>query len=249
MAPAPRWQSASRCWPCRALAVAFALAGALVRRHARRRTAAGAALAAALAGAAGWSARTGWSRWRRGRQPRRRLAEPDGWLSTPTLALLAGGGHVALLLTLLAAVDHRVAHARWRCARRSSASTAGARTDALTGLPNRLTFEARAGPGRARADARSSEPLALLFIGARRLQAGQRLLRPRASATCCCATLAAAPARGWPARATCVARVGGDEFVMLLGGDPDAARPRAVAQRLLDALGRALRARRAGRCR
>ena len=59
----------------------------------------------------------------------------------------------------------------------------------------------------------------------RRLQARQRLARPRRPATSCCAGRRAA-ARAPPRRSTCSARQGGDEFLLLLGG-PGPTRRRA----------------------
>ncbi|GAP38739.1 putative bifunctional diguanylate cyclase/phosphodiesterase [Piscinibacter sakaiensis] len=106
--------------------------------------------------------------------------------------------------------------------------------DALTGLPNRLLFDDRVSS----AVARCTEDrlgLAVLFIDLDGFKPvndsfghalGDRVLQSVAQRILGCA-----------GRTDTVARVGGDEFVMLLDADPDTTSAAQVAQRVIDALG------------
>jgi diguanylate cyclase (GGDEF)-like protein len=105
--------------------------------------------------------------------------------------------------------------------------------DALTGLPNRLLFDDRVGVAVERC-ARDGSTLAVLFVDLDGFKPvndsfghrfGDDVLREMAR------RIAA------QARATdTVARVGGDEFVLLLEGDPDTTATAQIAQRIIDAV-------------
>ena len=98
--------------------------------------------------------------------------------------------------------------------------------DRLTGLANRSHFE---GELRA-AVAGGAAAVGLLFAGPRRLQAGQRHVRPRGRRRA--AVRGRRPAGGAAHRAGLVGRHGGDEFLVLLRDLPPAApRPRRRARR------------------
>jgi diguanylate cyclase (GGDEF)-like protein len=105
--------------------------------------------------------------------------------------------------------------------------------DALTGLPNRLLFDDRVGMAVARC-ARSNATLAVLFVDLDGFKPvndsfghgyGDEVL-------CEMARRIAAQAR----TSDTVARVGGDEFVLLLEGKPDTTLTAAIAQRIIDAI-------------
>ncbi len=105
--------------------------------------------------------------------------------------------------------------------------------DALTGLPNRLLFDDRVGSAVERCT-RDGSTLAVLFVDLDGFKPvndsfghglGDEVLREMAQ------RIAA------QARATdTVARVGGDEFVLLLEGSPDTTAAAQLAQRIIDAL-------------
>lgn len=125
--------------------------------------------------------------------------------------------------------------------------------DALTGLPNRLAFDERAQAALDAAKERG-EGLALLFIDLDHFkrvndslghQVGDMLLRTVADRIT--ATLRWAPALEAgddedpaPRRGDLVARFGGDEFVLLLSGNPSADAVKAVADKLLATVGQPL---------
>ena len=129
--------------------------------------------------------------------------------------------------------------------------------DALTGLPNRLAFDERAQAALDHARDRG-EGLALLFIDLDHFkrvndslghQVGDMLLRTVADRIT--ATLRWAPAREdgedaagkaepAPREGDLVARFGGDEFVLLLSGNPSPDAVKAVADKLLATVGQPL---------
>ncbi|WP_298825418.1 diguanylate cyclase [uncultured Piscinibacter sp.] len=135
------------------------------------------------------------------------------WLADSTLALLAAVATFALGATLLAL---SVMESRMRLALRAAIERveAAARTDALTQLPNRLSLEARLDAGARRA-AQAPMPMAVLFIALEKFKpvndsfgrrVGDLLLQATAQRL-----RAAAGSRGM------LARVGGVEFVLMLG--------------------------------
>jgi diguanylate cyclase (GGDEF)-like protein len=105
--------------------------------------------------------------------------------------------------------------------------------DALTGLPNRLLFDDRVGVAVERS-ARDGSTLAVMFVDLDGFKPvndsfghrfGDEVLREMARRL------------AEQARTTdTVARVGGDEFVLLLEGSPDTASTAQVAQRIIDAI-------------
>ena len=124
--------------------------------------------------------------------------------------------------------------------------------DALTGLPNRLSFDERAQTALDLAHERG-EGLALLFIDLDHFkrvndslghQVGDMLLRTVADRIT--ATLRWAPALDAggedpaPRESDLVARFGGDEFVLLLSGNPSPDAVKAVADKLLSTVGQPL---------
>ncbi len=121
--------------------------------------------------------------------------------------------------------------------------------DALTGLPNRLAFDARVAAALAEAEA-GGQKLALLFIDLDHFkrvndslghQVGDMLLQTVADRIT--AALRWTPAGAGSERgADIVARFGGDEFVLLLSGNPSAAAVASVAEKLLAAVGLPLQA-------
>ncbi|WP_395693229.1 putative bifunctional diguanylate cyclase/phosphodiesterase, partial [Piscinibacter sp.] len=155
-----------------------------------------------------------------------------GWLADTTLALLAGVATLALSVSLLAL---SIMEARMRRALRAAIARVeeSSRTDALTRLPNRRSFEARLD---AVAQHAVAAPLAtaVLFIGLDQFKQvndsfGRRIGDLMLQAV-------AERLRGVIGRGGLLARAGGDEFVLLLGpgsGRPEAA---AMAQQLLEAL-------------
>ncbi|HMN76939.1 MAG TPA: bifunctional diguanylate cyclase/phosphodiesterase [Burkholderiaceae bacterium] len=139
-----------------------------------------------------------------------------------TILALLGGPAVLALLLLVAMIEDRfsglLANAREEAER-------AAHTDPLTRLPNRLMFEEHLRRAASRAD-RADQSLALLFINLDGLKGvnehfgqhvGDALLRvvgQRLSAQC--------------TEREVLARAGGDEFLLLIGADPD---PEAAAAR------------------
>lgn len=155
-----------------------------------------------------------------------------GWLADTTLALLAGVATLALSATLLAL---SIMESRMRLALRAAIERVeeSARIDALTRLPNRRSFEARLNAAERRA-AEGRLPMAVLFIGLDHFKpvnesfgrrVGDLLLQSIATRL-----RDVVGARGM------LARVGGDEFVLLLGPDTGRGEAAAMAQQLLDAL-------------
>ena len=110
-----------------------------------------------------------------------------------------------------------------------------ARVDTLTGLPNRRSFEERLPEAMARAS-RSGRPMALMFLDVDRFKhindtlghgAGDEVLKAMAARL-------AASVRG----TDLVARLAGDEFVIVLESLNGADEARLVAQKVLQAVGR-----------
>ncbi|TXC67372.1 bifunctional diguanylate cyclase/phosphodiesterase [Piscinibacter aquaticus] len=155
-----------------------------------------------------------------------------GWLGDATMALLAGMLTLTLSGALLAL---SIMEARMRRALREAIERVeeAARTDSLTRLPNRRAFEARLDAAERHA-AEGQLATAVLFIGIDHftpvnesfgravgdllLQAIARRLRELVGT------------RG------VLARVGGDEFVLLLGPGHGRTQSAAMAQQLLEAL-------------
>jgi len=155
-----------------------------------------------------------------------------GWLSDTTLALLAGVATLALSGTLLAL---SIMESRMRQALRAAIERVeeAARTDALTRLPNRRSFEARLDAAERRA-AGGRLATAVLFIGLDHFKPVNDSFGRRVGDLLLQAT--ARRLREAVGNQGMLARVGGDEFVLLLGPDSGRAEAAAMAQRLLDAL-------------
>ncbi|MBX3607190.1 MAG: EAL domain-containing protein [Piscinibacter sp.] len=152
-----------------------------------------------------------------------------GSASAETLAVLAAFGGAALLvvLQLLSLMEARMrAELQAAIARVEEA----ARTDTLTRLPNRIAADHRLDA--AQRAGREKQTMAVLFLGLDNFkpvndsfgrQVGDMLLQQQAERL-----RDAVGARGE------VARVGGDEFVILLWPDVDRDRAAALAQQLLE---------------
>ena len=155
-----------------------------------------------------------------------------GVLSDHTLTAIAvlGAGAIVVLLLVLTTMESRMRQALRAAIERVEES---ARTDALTQLPNRHSFDLRLDAAARRAEGQPT-PMAVLFIGLDNFKpvndsfgrrVGDLLLQTMAQRL-----RAAVDSRGM------LARVGGDEFVLLLGPDTDRAAAAAMAQQLLDVL-------------
>ncbi len=116
-----------------------------------------------------------------------------------------------------------------------------ARTDRLTGLPNRLMLMERMQECMARAAAEPAHGFAVLFLDIDRFKlindtqghdAGDQLLQLVADRLC--RVLRAADAQG--EGSSLIARLGGDEFVVLMADVRTAPQAAKVARRMLDAL-------------
>jgi diguanylate cyclase (GGDEF)-like protein len=151
-------------------------------------------------------------------------------LSTGTLAVLAAVGSVAVLLamTLASLAEARSRHAAQRA--KGSAQQQAVR-DTLTDLPNRQMFETTLAQAVQKADA-AQHRLALLFINIDGFKpinesfghrGGDRILREMARRL---RTLA---------RPHMAARLGGDEYLLLLPDDPSNEEVARQATRVLDA--------------
>ena len=230
MAPALQWQPALPLLALPALTLALLLAGALVAglRGAEARWRVAAALLAGL-GLVGAHRLVVLGA---GVSPGAVSLNQMGWLSDTTLALLAVAAALALLLTLLAL---SIMESRMRLALRQAVERIeeATRTDALTRLPNRHSFEMRL-DAVARHAAQEPMPMAVLFIALDHFKpvndsfgrrVGDLLLQALAQRL-----REAAGQRGM------LARVGGDEFVLLLGADTGRAEAAAMAQQLLETL-------------
>ncbi len=157
-------------------------------------------------------------------------ATPGGsdWL---TLLTLFGGPALLALLLLVAMLEDRfrdlVANARDELQRATY-------TDTLTSLPNRLLFEERLKRAAHRAD-RGQRRLALLFVNVDGLKGVNELFGQNTGD-------ALLRAIGQRLQALCVrelvARVGGDEFLLLLEDNPTVAEVSQRAAQLLEAIAR-----------
>ncbi len=165
--------------------------------------------------------------------PLRNLPAYDGRISAFALSLLATVGSISLLLAMLL---WSLLDARMQAALRQAQGELHKQSlrDPLTRLPNRLMFEGTLAQAVQRADAASGR-LALLFIGVDGFKhinqsfghrGGDHLLR---TLTTRLRSLA---------MPHMVARVGGDEFVMLLVGNPSEADATKLAGQLHESLGR-----------
>jgi len=105
--------------------------------------------------------------------------------------------------------------------------------DALTGLPNRLLLYDRVGVAVERCT-RDGSTLAMLFVDLDGFKPVNDSFGHRLGDVVLCemARRLASQARA----ADTVARIGGDEFVLLLGGSPDTSAVAQIAQRVIDAL-------------
>ncbi len=152
--------------------------------------------------------------------------------SNGTLALLASVGTAALLLLLLllSVIEARMTRALHQAIGRIDEV---ARTDTLTALPNRMSFDQRLEAAAAQAD-RKGMPLALLFVAldgfkpindsfGRRV--GDLALQEIAERL-----------KGLARSGDSVARVGGDEFVLLMVRDAHKDGAAKMAQRVLTAM-------------
>jgi diguanylate cyclase (GGDEF)-like protein len=159
-----------------------------------------------------------------------------GWLADSTLALLAGVATLALCVTLLALsiMESRMRQALRAAIERVEEAT---RTDALTRLPNRRSFEARLdAAARHAAHHGGNGPLAMavLFIGLDDFKPLNDLFGRRVGDLLLQAV--AQRLRQVAGARSMVARVGGDEFVLLLGPDAGRAVAATTAQQVLDTL-------------
>ncbi|WP_127997893.1 putative bifunctional diguanylate cyclase/phosphodiesterase [Piscinibacter defluvii] len=152
--------------------------------------------------------------------------------SAGTLALLAGvaGASLLAVLLLLSVMETRMRGALQAAIARLDAA---ARTDALTQLPNRVDFDRRLDAAGRRAE-RERQTMAVLFLGLDNFKpvndsfgrrVGDLLLQRQAERV-----REVVDTRGE------VARVGGDEFVVLLWPDIDRDAAAAAAQQLLAAV-------------
>jgi diguanylate cyclase len=165
--------------------------------------------------------------------PQRSLPAYDGSISALALSLLATVGSISLLLAMLL---WSLLDARMQIALRQAQGELHKQSlrDPLTRLPNRLMFEGTLAQAVQRADTTSGR-LALLFIGVDGFKhinqsfghrGGDQLLRALTTRL-----------RGL-AMPHMVARVGGDEFVLLLVGNPSEDDAAKLAARLHESLGR-----------
>ena len=155
-----------------------------------------------------------------------------GTFSDITMTALASVGSVSLLATLLlmSVLESRMHEALRAAIKRIEEAN---RTDALTRLPNRHYFDQRFDAATRRGE-RERTPMALLFIGLDNFKpvndsfgrrVGDLLLQLTAERL----RLAVGP-RGM------LARVGGDEFVLMLDHDADKTSAATMAQQLLVAI-------------
>ncbi|HPM66549.1 MAG TPA: EAL domain-containing protein [Piscinibacter sp.] len=230
LAPEPRW---AWLWPALAVAglTVFLAAGGWLTGGARRASVGFRAAAALLVGVAVVGAQRLLVLGAKVPQGAVSLHHM-GVLSDHTLTALAvlGTGAIVLMLLVLTIMESRMRQALRAAIERVEES---ARTDALTQLPNRHSFDLRLDAATRRAEG-APTPMAVLFIGLDNFKpvndsfgrrVGDLLLQTMAQRL-----RAAVASRGM------LARVGGDEFVLLLGPDTDRAAAAAMAQQLLEVL-------------
>ena len=164
--------------------------------------------------------------------PLRSLPAYDGRISGTALSLLATVGSMSLLLAMLL---WSLLDARMEASLRQAQGEHHKHSmrDPLTRLPNRLMFEGTLAQAVQRADA-TSGGLALLFIGIDGFKHINQSFGHRGGDQVLRTQTLRLRALAMPHM---VARVGGDEFVMLLVGDPSEHNAAQLAARLQEALG------------
>jgi diguanylate cyclase (GGDEF)-like protein len=226
LAPAARWQPL---WLAAGTAelVLATLAAAWVARRAPLASALRRGIAAALAGVALLGTQRAVTLALQ--VPVDSVSLNHGMASATTLAVLAALGGTALLCVLLLL---SIMESRMRAALQTAIARIeeAARTDTLTRLPNRVDVDRRLDAA-AQRGGRERQAMAVLFLGLDNFkpvnesfgrQVGDMLLQQQAQRL-----RTAVGTRGE------VARVGGDEFVILLWPDVDRERAAALAQQLL----------------
>jgi diguanylate cyclase (GGDEF)-like protein len=156
----------------------------------------------------------------------------EGAVSSGMLFALSTVAVPALLALLLlsSVIESRV---RATLKRTRDELLQAAQTDALTRLPNRAMFETRLQRAVARAD-RGEHRLALLFINLDGLKTVNESFGQSAGDALLCEM--AQRLRVMAAPQDLVARAGGDEFLLLLDGDPTREDASTLANRMLKAL-------------
>jgi diguanylate cyclase len=152
-----------------------------------------------------------------------------GMFSGNSLPLLASVGSVVLLgmLLMLSVMESRLRAELQNAAGRIDNAT---HNDALTALPNRATFERRLEAAASRGDI-ENKSVALLFIGLDGFKPiNDTFGRPVGDQLLC---EVAQRLRGGVSRDDLVARVGGDEFAVLMAFDADKPGVAALARRLM----------------
>ena len=154
-------------------------------------------------------------------------------VSSGTLVLLAsvGTGALLLLLLLLSIIEARMRKALHRAIGRIDEV---ARTDTLTLLPNRMSFDQRLEVAAVQGD-RKGLPLALLFVALDGFKPVNDSFGRRVGDLALQEMALRLKALARPGDT--VARVGGDEFVLLMGRDADKDGAARMAQRVLASLG------------
>ena len=165
--------------------------------------------------------------------PLRSLPALGGRISAPALSLLATVGSISLLFAMLL---WSLLDARMQASLRRAQGELHKQSmrDPLTRLPNRLMFEGTLAQAVQRADAAAGR-LALLFIGIDGFKHINQSFGHGGGDQLLCAVTQRLRSLAMPHM---VARVGGDEFVMLLVANPNEGDASKLAARLHEALGR-----------
>ncbi|KNZ34055.1 MAG: hypothetical protein AD742_01035 [Methylibium sp. NZG] len=165
--------------------------------------------------------------------PLRELPAYDGRVAALVMSLLTTVGSVSLLLALLL---WSLLDARMQLALRQAQGELHKQSlrDPLTRLPNRLMFEGTLAQAVQRANAATGR-LALLFIGIDGFKHVNQTFGHRAGDQLLRTVTTRLRALAMPHM---VARVGGDEFVLLIIGNPSVDDANQLAVRVQDALGR-----------